>query len=93
MTKYGIRVVFSARDIGPSENRTGEQLYNHIASHEVIKVTFHPMYRHNTFHYDIAVLEVDVRVTSSKPIKIAPPGCKCIVIYECKQAPKHTHQI
>jgi len=68
--RYKTRVFFSQEDIGSPSQRSGPELFNGPDRHMVVKTIFHPMYRHGRFHYDIAVLELEVEIQNFQPIKI-----------------------
>ena len=67
---YDVRVFF--RGDGVIDDVSFDTLWNEDdGNHNVDRVVFHPMYEHDRFHYDIAVLHLSSPENSVTPIKLA----------------------
>lgn len=65
----------NVNDLLAAPARTWQTLFKRDTMYEVKRVVFHPMYVHNSFDYNIAVLEVKGSVLpSNTPIKLATAG-------------------
>ena len=51
-------------------------MWDNPAYVEVDRVVFHPLYDHNNFHYDIAVLHLTQPVTDQAPVTLPNAGGK-----------------
>jgi len=69
---YDIRVVFRSDGMLRDSNDDWNDLWTETigGNHEVDRVVFHPMYDHNRFHYDIAVLHLATAETAATPINL-----------------------
>jgi len=78
---YEIKAVF--RSDGSIKKDTWADLWNEPnGNHDVDRVVFHPMYDHNRFHYDIAVLHLATAETTATPIKLPSADRKLPPIME-----------
>ena len=69
---YGIRAVFRSDGRISDQNNNWDDLWDETVggNHNVDRVIFHPMYDHNRFHYDIAVLHLATAETAATPIAL-----------------------
>jgi len=72
---YDIRAIFRG-DGGIDDDNTNTLFNEATGNHPVDRVIFHPMYDHNRFHYDIAVLHLATPETTVMPINLAEPTRK-----------------
>ncbi|KAF2366226.1 Serine proteases trypsin domain [Trinorchestia longiramus] len=70
---YKIHAVFNEDDLGDARYRTGASLFNNTNHVRVTQTMFHPMYKHDSLHFDLAVLQLEREMKDCNPVSIARP--------------------
>lgn len=75
---YEVRAFFDTTSrIFKATERTFERMFARTPNYSVKRVIFHPMYDHNRFEYDIAVVELNSPIDNAiTPIALPSAGGK-----------------
>ena len=78
---YEVRVFFSGTSVlSTTVPNSYEDIWSRDGSIQVDRVVFHPLYDHNNFHFDIAVLRLRNSVSGIDPVALPQQGGESVEI-------------